>query len=114
MDDSGTRTAPPADLALAATLSPPTELTTDAALPSGIARYQRGDELGRGGMGLVCAAIDRQFGREVAVKTSLRIGDAPRAARLMQEAMIAGNLEHPGVLPVHERGIDDHGEPFYV
>ena len=32
----------------------------------------------------------------------------------MAEAQVTGQLEHPGIVPVHDLGTDDEGRPFYV
>src|SRR5262245_49649910 len=69
-------------------------------------RYVLGEEIARGGMGLVCRAIDTTFGREVAVKVlQERYGPASGAARrFADEARITGQLQHPGIPPVHDLG----------
>jgi hypothetical protein len=58
-----------------------------------------GDELGRGGMGLVRTATQASLGRDVAVKTPLGAQSAIEA--LLREAWISGLLEHPNVVPVY-------------
>ena len=81
--------------------------------PAGSARYARGRELGRGGMGRVVEAIDLQFQRLVAVKELS--GDTDQGRRRFEtEALITGNLEHPGIPSVYERGVDERGVPFYA
>jgi hypothetical protein len=77
----------------------------------GSERYQRGRELGRGGMGRVIEAVDLQFNRVVAIKELL---GAEGDRRFAAEALITGNLEHPGIPGVYERGTDAQGRPFYV
>ncbi|MBK8100708.1 MAG: SUMF1/EgtB/PvdO family nonheme iron enzyme [Planctomycetes bacterium] len=80
-------------------------------------RYRRQRILARGGMGIVWAAIDTAVGREVAIKRP-----APRAEgggervrlRLLAEAAMLGRLQHPGIVPMHDHGVDDDGEPFFV
>src|SRR5262245_3539510 len=77
-------------------------------------RYELLGELARGGMGTVYRATDRALGREVAVKV-LRDGPGgvPGAARrFVEEARIAGRLEHPGVPAVHDLGTLADGRPF--
>ena len=32
----------------------------------------------------------------------------------MQEARVTGQLEHPGVIPVHELNMDENGQPYYA
>ncbi len=79
-------------------------------------RYDRVAELGRGGWGVVDRVIDRQLEREVAVK---RIGGSTLVThdmrqRFLHEAKITSQLQHPGVVPVHELGTADSGESYYV
>ncbi len=70
--------------------------------------------LGEGGMGVVWSARQAGLGREVAIKR-IRPGAGPRAAaQLLAEAQLTGSLEHPGIMPVHEAGIDQDGVPFYA
>ncbi|MCW2998394.1 MAG: protein kinase, partial [Solirubrobacterales bacterium] len=75
-----------------------------------IGRYLLQEELGRGGMGVVYAALDEGLGRRVALKL-LRPGgpddDAARGERFEQEMQIAISLEHPNIVPVHETGTED-------
>jgi len=78
-------------------------------------RYVLGERIGRGGMGDVYRAQDRELGRDVAIKV-LNAADAadPMCARLAREARILGRLDHPAVVPVHELGVATDGRPFYV
>jgi tRNA A-37 threonylcarbamoyl transferase component Bud32 len=85
---------------------------TGAAAASG--RYRLGDLIARGGMGAVYAAQDTVLGRDVAVKVLLDKfrDDAPTAGRFVEEARITGQLQHPGIPPVHDLGILPDGRPF--
>ena len=76
-------------------------------------RYELFEELGRGGMGTVFRAFDRELEREIAVKV---LGShAPGVeTRLRQEARILGRLEHPGIVPIHDIGTLDSGQTFYA
>ncbi len=67
----------------------------------------------RGGMGEVWLAHDERIGRRVAVK-KLAAGATGAACRFLVEAQITGQLEHPGVVPLHDLGVDDAGQPYYV
>ena len=80
----------------------------------GEGRYVRGEEVGRGAMGTVFKAEDRDLGRTVAWKQLRREGSTMRAKRFVHEAQLMGQLEHPGILPVHELGVVDRGEFYYV
>ena len=80
-------------------------------------RYQTVAQLGRGGWGVVEKAIDRQLQRPVAIKriaTNKTIAQEVRD-RFMHEAKITSQLQHPGIVPVHE--LEDGvatGDLFYV
>jgi eukaryotic-like serine/threonine-protein kinase len=81
--------------------------------PPGTDRYELHEELGRGGMGIVYRAVDRELDRDVALKV-LNAGTVGIAERLRQEARILGRLEHPGILPIHDIGTLADGRLFYV
>jgi tetratricopeptide (TPR) repeat protein len=72
--------------------------------------------LARGGMGVVLRGHDEELGRDVAIKV-LRAGsrDAANARlRFVEEAQVAGQLEHPGIVPIYHLGTDDAGRPFFA
>ena len=79
-------------------------------------RYADGGLLGRGGMGVVTATLDRRLGRVVARKqvASAALVDPSARARLAREAAITARLDHPGIVPVYDAGIGPDGEPFYT
>jgi two-component system LytT family response regulator len=69
-----------------------------------LTHYRIVEEIGKGGMGVVYRALDRNLGREVAIKV-LAAGpaDDPEARRrLRQEARAAAGLAHPGICVIHE------------
>ena len=79
-------------------------------------RYDGGKELGRGAMGVVHLALDRDLNREIALKTLLP-SEASRPgsrARLLREARLGGSLEHPNIIPVYELGKTAGGNPFFT
>ena len=59
----------------------------------------------KGGLGQVYRAIDRELGREVALKTirEERADDPESQARFVLEGKITGMLEHPGMALPHSR-----------
>lgn len=83
--------------------------------PSG--RYTVQDLHAVGGMGRVWRAWDHQLHREVAIKELRPEVSKSRAIvnRFLREARLTGQLEHPGIIPVHELDADvtDRG-PFYA
>jgi serine/threonine-protein kinase len=68
--------------------------------------YEVQDELGRGGMALVYQALERELGREVAVKVlPFALGfDAEFVERFQREARTAAQLEHPNIIPIYRVG----------
>ena len=77
-------------------------------------RYREQSLLGQGGMGRVLAAEDPRLRRSVAIKRAHGAPDGPEAERLRREARITAALEHPGIVPVHDMGVDDEGHPYFV
>jgi len=71
------------------------------------------EEIGRGGMGIVFRAQQRSPEREVALKLLSPVfaisGDG--AQRLMAEAAMLAELDHPGILPLYASGLQD-GRPW--
>ena len=80
-----------------------------------IGKYEIIDVLGRGGMGVVYRGIDKQIGREVAIKTLTQgfMGDANMLARFYEEGRRTGRLKHPNIVTVYDLG-DDNGTPYIV
>lgn len=78
-------------------------------------RYRLLEHVARGGMGVVYAAEDENLQRRVALKI-LDAMDAGGALgkRLMREARILAQLEHPGIVPVHDVGTLADGRVFYT
>ncbi|MBX3462320.1 MAG: protein kinase [Planctomycetes bacterium] len=77
-------------------------------------RYALGAEIARGGMGRIVQAWDQELRREVALKLQRSEPDDARAQRrFLEEAQIAAQLEHPGIVPIHELGLDADGRPFF-
>ncbi len=78
-------------------------------------RYDVGSLLGRGGMGAVYRAHDRELDRDVALKVLTFEADGTTdGERLAREARLLARLEHPGIVTVHDRGTLGDGRPFYV
>ncbi len=76
-------------------------------------------------MGIVLRVHDPELNRTLALKRmkSPRRGDAVaeetpesarRIARFLDEAQVTGQLDHPGIIPVHELGLDPEGQPYFT
>ncbi len=78
-------------------------------------RFEPLRALGEGGAGEVVAAMDHDIGRTVAVK---RIRADARCdemvARFIEEIRTVGGLEHPNIVPIHDVGVDEAGEYYFV
>ena len=87
-------------------------------------RYRVLEEVGSGGMGTVYRVWDEDLRRPLAMKVvrqfnafqAARVSpEEERAlARFLEEAQITGQLDHPGIVPVHELGLDDKGRPYFT
>jgi tetratricopeptide (TPR) repeat protein/tRNA A-37 threonylcarbamoyl transferase component Bud32 len=78
-----------------------------------IGRYVLETFHAKGGMGEIWVAEDTAIGRKVALKQIF--GKRPEQRdRFLIEATVTGQLEHPGIVPVHEVGHSEEGNPFYV
>jgi serine/threonine-protein kinase len=86
-------------------------------LPSGMPeRYQLHGELARGGMGCVLKGRDVDLCRDVAVKVLLEThaGRTELVQRFIEEAQIAGQLQHPGIVPVYDVGALSAKRPYFT
>ncbi len=77
-------------------------------------RYGPPRPVGEGGMGRVDAVFDHVLGREVARKTLTRLDHPALAQRLVREARLTARLDHPGIVPVYDAGLDAAGRPWYT
>ncbi|MGP3950402.1 serine/threonine-protein kinase [Streptomyces sp. 7N604] len=82
-------------------------------------RYRLGTRVGRGGMGTVWRATDEVLGREVAVKEFQVEEGLPdeqarsRRERTFREARAVAQIQHPGVIVVHDVAEQDE-RPWIV
>ena len=88
----------------------------------GKSRYQLRGEVARGGMGAILRVWDEDLRRDLAMKVVLGLAgdDSPPTveertlSRFLEEAMVTGQLDHPGVVPVHELGVDGTGRVYFT
>ncbi|HEX8200247.1 MAG TPA: serine/threonine-protein kinase [Isosphaeraceae bacterium] len=80
--------------------------TFELAPPGAFGKYQLLGEIGRGGMGVVYRARQRDLDRDVAIKMILasHLASAEQVARFYAEARAAARVEHPHIVGIHEVG----------
>ena len=93
---------------------PEMEAARLANLPS-FAGYDIVRELGRGGMGIVYEAWDRQLKRIVALKMILAgdHADASEVSRFRSEAAAVARLQHPNIVQIFAIG-EENGQPYFA
>lgn len=86
-------------------------------------RFSICGEVGRGGMGRILKVWDPDLRRNMAMKVVRSDDNGPldttkavgrNLARFLEEAQITSQLDHPGIVPVHELGLDDNGHPYFT
>ncbi len=88
-------------------------------------RYQLEGELSQGGQGAVIRVWDEDLRRHLAMKvlrgkteTSASEGTTPvdprSLGRFLEEAQVTGQLDHPGIVPIHELGLDALGRVYFT
>lgn len=83
--------------------------------PEDQSRYEVHGELGEGGAGDVLLAKDNDIQRLVALKRlKKKWHTPPNLSRFMDEVRMMGNLEHPNIVPIHDVGLDDNGQFYFV
>ncbi len=85
-------------------------------VPPGLGRYTGYREIGRGGSALLRSCFDPVTGRTVAVKTLLPATrrDQNERRRLLREARVTAQLQHPNTVPVYDIGDDEQEGIFFV
>jgi serine/threonine protein kinase/predicted ATPase len=88
---------------------------TAAVAPASFGRYQVRSTLGTGGHGVVYLGHDTRLDRPVAIKVLRGGAGVPRhiADEFLQEARRLAQLSHPGIVAVHDVGLD-RGQIYIV
>lgn len=79
------------------------------------ARYESSEALRRGGMAEVRRVYEPALRRHLAMKVlpdSAR--DAASLGRFLEEAQVTAQLDHPGIVPVHELGVNNEHRLFFT
>ena len=85
-------------------------------IPSGIDRYTGFREMARGGCARLRSCYDRVTGRTVVIKSLLpeSLLDRKERRRMLREARITAQLQHPNTVPVYDIGEDDVEGIYFV
>jgi len=94
------------DLGIAPKVNPGLDPGGPSLDDAGDGRYALGQELGRGGGGVVYLGADRSLRRSVALKvlSPEMVTDPIRVQAFVEEAIITGGLEHPNIVPAYDLG----------
>lgn len=88
-------------------------------------RYHLKGEVARGGQGVVVRVWDTDLRRHLAMKViigrdesssddEVASTNARALMRFLDEAQITCQLDHPGIVPVHELGVDSTGRAYFT
>ena len=79
-------------------------------------RFEDQGEIGRGGTSSIRRVLDKNLLRQTAMKVlDPALATQPRQVQgFREEAQITAQLEHPGVVPVHELGVDADGTHYFT
>jgi serine/threonine protein kinase/WD40 repeat protein len=91
----------------------------------GPSRYVLRGSIATGGMGAILRVQDEVLQRPLAMKVILgqgapnTTGDTPPVddrtlGRFLDEAQVTAQLDHPGIVPVHELGVDAQGRVYFT
>ena len=78
-------------------------------------------KIAQGGMGVIRRVVDEDLRRTLAMKV-LRDDEAAagdrvdpsKFSRFLDEAQVTAQLDHPGIVPVHELGLDAEGQVYFT
>ena len=77
-------------------------------------KYEDGKKIAQGGMGTILTAREAGLRRTVVMKVMRGHDSTDRLLRFIEEAQVTGQLEHPGIVPVYDLGVDTEQQPFYT
>jgi serine/threonine protein kinase/dipeptidyl aminopeptidase/acylaminoacyl peptidase len=83
-----------------------TETPTGSEAPRVLGEFELLSELGRGGMGVVYRAWQPSLGRQVALKSLLRVGDPRAEKRFAREIAALGQVEHAHLVRIFTSGAE--------
>lgn len=77
-------------------------------------RFLYKDQLGKGASGIVWTAQDQDIQRIVAIKTFFGASTPKEKEDFLAEIRLVGKLEHPGIPPVYDVGVNERGQYYFV
>ncbi|WP_372370996.1 WD40 repeat domain-containing serine/threonine-protein kinase [Candidatus Uabimicrobium sp. HlEnr_7] len=91
-------------------IDPSASSYTSEAKPSSV-NYDVGEEIARGGMGIIYKAKQISLQRDIAIKKLIDNENIPNLReKFINEAVVTAFLDHPNIVPVHELGKSVDGE----
>lgn len=86
----------------------------DGAPDYGTDRYEDLGRIARGGQGEVRRVRDHKMDRVLALKLLRPLASESARRRFLAETAITVRLQHPGIVPVYDRGVTGDGRPWYT
>jgi serine/threonine protein kinase len=85
-------------------------------LPVGLSRYRNFRDMAQGGSAILRSCVDTLIGRTVVVKSLPEATRFKRAERrrLLREARVTAQLQHPNTVPVYDIGDDEREGVYFV
>ena len=77
-------------------------------------RYVIDGPVANGAMGAILSAREATTERTVAMKVMLDPANEAGVTRFVTEARVIARLEHPGIVPLYELGVDENDQVFYT
>jgi serine/threonine-protein kinase len=107
--------APPVGLDSPASAPPSESAAADEEMPRDFGQYELLGEIGRGGMGVVYRARQKELDCTVAIKMILssHLASAEHVRRFRNEARAAARVRHPNVVHIHQVG-QHHGQHYFT
>lgn len=92
--------------------------------PKNPRRYESREIVAKGGMATIYRVVDPSLHRVVAMKVAPvtvdyssgrpRVSHVSRLRRFLQEIQVHAQLDHPGVVPLYDVGLDGESHPFFT
>ena len=77
-------------------------------------RYQLEEIIASGGMKNIHKALDKKCERTIAYATPKRDIDESFYEVFLREAKLTARLDHPNIMPIHDLGLNEKGQPYFT